>query len=66
MPGSWQVPTTAAISRARVKLGPAPLKALFAGVARPLAVKSAPGGWYRSWRLIAVDGNPGSGNPPGV
>ena len=36
--GSWQVPTTAAISRARVKLGPEPLKALFEEVARPMAV----------------------------
>lgn len=54
--GSWQVPTTAAISRARVKLGPAPLKALFAEVARPLAIESTPGGWYRGRRLVAVDG----------
>ncbi|WP_405691739.1 transposase domain-containing protein [Streptomyces sp. NBC_00057] len=38
--GSWQVPTTGAISRARVKLGPQPLKALFEqtrnGVGSPL------------------------------
>ncbi|QIS23433.1 IS4 family transposase [Nocardia terpenica] len=54
--GSWQVPTTAAISRARVKLGPAPLKALFAEVARPMATELTAGGWYRDWRLVAVDG----------
>lgn len=54
--GSWQVPTTAAISRARVKLGPEPLKALFAEVARPLAKPSTPGGWYGSWRVMAIDG----------
>ncbi|MEV0532856.1 transposase domain-containing protein, partial [Kitasatospora sp. NPDC050463] len=38
--GSWQVPTTAAISRARVKLGPEPLKALFEQVAGPVATDS--------------------------
>ncbi|WP_228839062.1 IS4 family transposase, partial [Nocardia amamiensis] len=54
--GSWRVPTTAAISRARVKLGPAPLRALFAEVARPLATESTPGARYRQWRLVAVDG----------
>ncbi|WP_433207106.1 hypothetical protein ACQP1G_21295 [Nocardia sp. CA-107356] len=50
------MPTSAAISRARVKLGPAPLKALFAEVARPLATESTPGARYRGWRLVAVDG----------
>ncbi|WP_020124821.1 IS4 family transposase [Streptomyces canus] len=54
--GSWQVPTTAAISRARVRLGPQPLKALFEQVAGPVATQATPGAWYRSWRLMAVDG----------
>ncbi|MEV7395477.1 MULTISPECIES: IS4 family transposase [unclassified Streptomyces] len=54
--GSWQVPTTAAISRARVRLGPQPLKALFEHVAGPVATETTPGAWYRSWRLMAVDG----------
>ncbi|MGK5447099.1 IS4 family transposase [Streptomyces radiopugnans] len=54
--GAWQVPTTAAISRARAKLGPEPLKALFAQVARPLAAESTPGAFYRRWRVMAVDG----------
>ncbi|MEU4449665.1 IS4 family transposase [Actinosynnema sp. NPDC050801] len=52
----WRVPTTAAISRARVKLGPAPLKALFEQVAKPLAEPTTRGSWYRSWRVLAVDG----------
>lgn len=38
--GSWQVPTTAAISRARVKLGPEPLKALFEQSTGPIATKA--------------------------
>ncbi|WP_326734259.1 IS4 family transposase [Streptomyces sp. NBC_01022] len=54
--GSWQVPTTAAISRARARLGPEPLKALFDEVARPLATESTPGAWYGRWRLVAIDG----------
>ncbi|MFE3002712.1 IS4 family transposase [Nocardia sp. NPDC059246] len=54
--GAWQVPSTAAISRARVKLGAAPLKSLFAAVARPLATESTVGARFRRWRLIAVDG----------
>ncbi|THA36078.1 IS4 family transposase [Streptomyces sp. A1277] len=54
--GSWQVPTTAAISRARVRLGPEPLRALFDKVARPLATESTPGAWYGRWRLVAIDG----------
>ncbi|WNV90351.1 IS4 family transposase [Umezawaea sp. Da 62-37] len=52
----WRVPTTAAISRARVKLGPAPLKALFEQVAKPLASPATRGSWYRTWRVLAIDG----------
>ncbi|WP_328335940.1 MULTISPECIES: IS4 family transposase [unclassified Streptomyces] len=55
-PGSWQVPSTAAISRARVKLGPEPMRALFSEVAQPLAVSQTPGAFYRRWRLVAIDG----------
>lgn len=54
--GSWQVPTTAAITRARARLGPEPVKALFASVCRPVATEQTVGGFYRRWRLVAVDG----------
>ena len=54
--GCWQVPTTAAISRARARLGPEPLRALFAQVCRPLATRARLGSFYRPWRLVAVDG----------
>jgi hypothetical protein len=54
--GSWQVPTTAAITRARVRLGPEPIKALFAAVCRPVATPATVGAFYRGWRLVAVDG----------
>ncbi|GAA1501868.1 IS4 family transposase [Kitasatospora kazusensis] len=54
--GSWQVPTTAAISRARVKLGPEVLKVLFEQTAGPVATESTIGAWYGRWRLMAIDG----------
>jgi hypothetical protein len=54
--GSWQVPDKSSIARARARLGPAPLRALFAEVARPLATRKTKGAWYRGWRLVALDG----------
>ncbi|MGW1528432.1 IS4 family transposase [Streptomyces sp. NPDC002159] len=54
--GPWQVPTTAAISRARVKLGPQPLKALFEQTADSVAAESTIGARYGRWRLVAIDG----------
>jgi hypothetical protein len=49
------------ITRARSRLGPAPLRALFAAVVRPVAVQRGAhrtrGAWYRRWRLVAVDGS---------
>ncbi|MFD7583802.1 IS4 family transposase, partial [Kitasatospora sp. NPDC059817] len=53
---SWRVPTTAAIGRARRRLGPEPLRLLFARVCRPMAVPGTAGAWYRRWRVVAVDG----------
>ncbi|MDH6123069.1 hypothetical protein ABH930_007445, partial [Kitasatospora sp. GAS204A] len=53
---AWRVPTTAAIGRARLRLGPEPLRALFVRVCRPVAVAATQGAWYRQWRLVAVDG----------
>ncbi len=52
----WRVPTTGAIGRARRRLGPEPLKALFARVCRPVADRETAGAWYGQWRLVAVDG----------
>ena len=54
--GRWEVPSTAAISNARVRLGVEPLKVLFAQVARPLAEQGTPGAFYGRWRLVAWDG----------
>lgn len=53
---AWDVPTKAALSRARARLGPEPLQALFAAVAAPLATPATQGAWYRGWRLMSLDG----------
>ena len=45
-----------AITKARTRLGPAPLQELFARVARPLAELDTPGAWYRGRRLVSLDG----------
>jgi hypothetical protein len=53
---AWVVPTTSAISQARSRLGAAPMEELFHRVARPLARPGTRGAWFRSWRVMAIDG----------
>ncbi|WP_406320070.1 IS4 family transposase [Streptomyces sp. NBC_01637] len=53
---SWAVPSTAAIWKARSRLGVAPLRQLFARVCRPVATPVTQGAFYRDRRLIAIDG----------
>lgn len=53
---AWTVPSTAAIAKARARLGAAPLRALFRATVRPLATRTTRGAWYRGLRLVAVDG----------
>jgi hypothetical protein len=53
---AWTVPSTAAIAKARTRLGPEPLRALFDTVVRPLATEATRGAWYRGLRLVAIDG----------
>ncbi|MCX5012503.1 transposase domain-containing protein [Streptomyces sp. NBC_00555] len=50
-----RLPTTAAISRARARLGPEPLAGLFAEVTRPSGSRPAPGDRYRHWRVVTAD-----------
>jgi hypothetical protein len=45
-----------AITRARIRLGAAPLKELFGLVACPLAAADTPGAWYGGRRLVSLDG----------
>lgn len=53
---SWTVPTKAALFKARARLGPGPLKGLYEAVATPLATAATRGAFYRSWRLMSIDG----------
>ena len=59
--GTWRVPSSPAISKARARLGPGVLAALFDRVCVPVATPDTPGAFYRSasgsWRLVAVDGS---------
>lgn len=55
--GTWRVPSSPAISKARSRLGPGVLAALFDRACVPVATPDTPGAFYRSWRLVAVDGS---------
>jgi hypothetical protein len=54
--GEWTVPSTAAIWKARARLGVEPVKELFATVCKPVATMQTRGAFYRHWRLAAIDG----------
>jgi hypothetical protein len=45
------------ISQARSRLGPEPLKKLYAALVAPIAESRTQGAWYRRWRLISLDGS---------
>jgi hypothetical protein len=51
----WQVPSKSAITQARQRLGPQPLKALFERACVPLATPSTKGAWLARRRLMAID-----------
>jgi hypothetical protein len=52
----WHVPGASALAEARTRLGAEPLEVLFAQAARPLATTATRGAWYRSWRVLVLDG----------
>jgi hypothetical protein len=45
------------ISQARTRLGWEPLRHLHDEVVKPIAVAATKGAWYRSWRLVSMDGS---------
>jgi hypothetical protein len=45
------------ISQARTRLGWEPVRQLHDEVVRPIANPSTKGAWYRSWRLVSLDGS---------
>jgi hypothetical protein len=54
---SWdRTPTAGGITQARQRLGPEPLKELFAQVARPVADMVTAGAFLGRWRLMSIDG----------
>jgi transposase IS4-like protein/DDE family transposase len=56
-PSGLEVPSSVAISKARARLGPEPLAALFGAGCVPLATPATPGGFYRGLRLVSMDGS---------
>jgi Insertion element 4 transposase N-terminal/Transposase DDE domain len=54
--GDLPVACKSAITQARTRPGPEPLRRLYAAVARPLARPDTPGAWYRRRRLVSIDG----------
>jgi hypothetical protein len=45
------------ISQARTRLGSEPLRELHDEIVRPIATQETKGAWYRSWRLVSLDGS---------
>jgi Insertion element 4 transposase N-terminal/Transposase DDE domain len=52
-----KLPCRSGLCQARQRLGVAPVRRLFAQVVRPLARPDRPGGFYKGWRLVGIDGN---------
>lgn len=52
----WNVPTKAALFKARARLGPEPIEALYRQSAGVLGTEETPGAFYRDWRVMAIDG----------
>ena len=45
------------ISQARSRLGETPLRRLYEQVVQPVATRATKGAWYRTWRLVSLDGS---------
>jgi hypothetical protein len=45
------------ISQARTRLGSEPLRELHDAIIGPIATRETRGAWYRSWRLVSLDGS---------
>jgi hypothetical protein len=53
----WQLPAKSALTQARQRLGPRPLRALFRRLAGPVATPQTPGAFLCGLRLLAIDGS---------
>lgn len=47
----------AGLSQARIRLGVEPLRQLYEQTVRPIATRRTQGAWYRSFRLVSLDGS---------
>ncbi len=54
---SIKVTGSSGISQARTRLGSEPLQQLHDEVVKPIAVEATQGAWYRTWRLVSLDGS---------
>jgi hypothetical protein len=54
---SINVAGNSGISQARTRLGWEPLRHLHDEIVKPIAVAATKGAWYRSWRLVSMDGS---------
>lgn len=55
--GDWKVPNKSSFSRARQRLGEAPLRRLFEALAGPLSTPAMRGCLWRERRVVAIDGS---------
>lgn len=55
--GTFRVSSKAALSKARQKLGAAPLREIFEQMAQPLCNTSLPGSYWNDLHLVALDGS---------
>jgi hypothetical protein len=52
----WRLPAKSALTKARQRIGPRPLHALFQALAGPVASPATPGAFLCGLRLMAIDG----------
>ena len=52
----WQIPTRAAITQARQRVGPRVMSTLFQLLTRPLATLQTPGAFLNGLRMVGIDG----------
>lgn len=55
--GGWKVPNKSSLSRARQRLGEAPMQHLFHALAGPIATQGAAGCFWRGRCVVAIDGS---------
>lgn len=55
-PGRLKIATDSAITQARQRLGCEPIETLYQEHVGPIAKKKTRGAWFRSWRVVAMDG----------